>query len=58
MEIKTFNVQVVETLCRTVAVTAASEAEAVEKAKELYGKEEVILGEADFVGVEFELNSK
>ncbi len=50
---KTFKVQIEEQLSRTELVLAESEEEAYSKIKKSYFKEEIVLGENDFVQVDF-----
>ena len=49
----TYNVEIVETLCKTVEIEASSESEAILIAKERYYDEKIILMADDFLDVEF-----
>lgn len=53
LEEKIFNVRVIETLCRTVPITATSKTEALEKIDELYKQDLVVLNEAVFICKEY-----
>lgn len=50
---KEFEVEITETLQRTVVIRAGSRAEAEVLAEELWNNEEFVLGAEDFVGAEF-----
>lgn len=52
---KTYKVEITETLQRTVEVKASSSGEAIEKVKELYRNEDIVLDYNDFMGNEFEI---
>ena len=52
---KTYKVEITETLQRTVEVKASSSGEAIEKVKESYRSENIVLDWQDFVGNEFEI---
>ena len=55
MEKKKFVVEVTETLQRQVEIEADNEQEALQKVKELYRDEEIILDWQDFVGNDFQI---
>lgn len=46
-------VYITETLCRTEQIEANSKQEAIDKAREAYKKEEIVLDYSDFIDVEF-----
>ena len=48
-----FEIEITETLSRTVTLEAATEEAALEQARALYASEEIVLDSADFVEVEF-----
>ena len=50
---KEYEVEIVETLSRTIIVKAENYAEATRIAKEKYYGEEVVLDENDYYGVDF-----
>ena len=50
---KEFEVEITETLQRTVVIRAGSRAEAEVLAEEMWDNEEFVLGAEDFVGAEF-----
>ena len=50
---KEFEVEITETLQRTVVIRAGSRAEAEVLAEEMWNNEEIVLGAEDFVGAEF-----
>lgn len=47
-----FKTEITETLQRTIEVEAESEEDALQKVKEMYKNEEIVLDSCDFVGVE------
>ena len=55
---KKFTVEVTETLQRQVEVEADNEQEALQKAKELYRDEEIVLDWTDFVENDFQIIKK
>lgn len=55
MEKKKFVVEVTETLQRQVEIEADNEQEALQKVKELYRDEEIVLDWQDFVGNDFQI---
>lgn len=55
---KNFTVEVTETLQRQVEIEAENEQEALQKAKDLYRDEEIVLGWQDFVGNDFQIIKK
>lgn len=55
---KKFTVEVTETLQRQVEIEAENEQEALQKAKELYRDEEIVLNWVDFVGNDFQIIKK
>lgn len=50
-----YQVEIIETLARTVEVEAESRREARDKVWELYGQEKVVLGADNHVGTELEV---
>ena len=50
---KTFKIEVKETLSRTIEIEANSNNEALLKIEELYKKQEIVLDADDFVETEF-----
>lgn len=48
-----YTVYTTETLCRTEQIEANSKQEAIDKAREAYKKEEIVLDYSDFIDVEF-----
>lgn len=56
--IRIYNVEIAESLMRTISVAACSEVEAVEKAAMKYRKAEVVLDSEDFVSVDFKVKSE
>ena len=50
---KEYHVEVTETLSRVVKVEASSAQEAMQRVREMYRREEIVLGDTDFVGTEF-----
>lgn len=52
---KEYHVEVTETLSRVVKIEASSAQEAMQRVREMYRREEIVLGDADFVGTEFKL---
>lgn len=50
---KEYHVEVTETLSRVVKIEASSAQEAMQRVREMYRREEIVLGDADFVGTEF-----
>lgn len=52
---KKFVVEVTETLQRQVEIEAENEQEALQKAKDLYRDEEIVLGWQDFVENDFQV---
>lgn len=55
---KKFTVEVTETLQRQVEIEAESEQEALQKVKELYRNEEIVLGWQDFIENDFQIIRK
>ena len=49
-----FKTEITETLQRTIKVEAENEGDALQKVKEMYKNEEIVLDSSDFVGVEIE----
>ena len=47
-----FKTEITETLQRTIEVEAENERDALQKVKEMYKNEEIVLDSSDFVGVE------
>ena len=58
MEKKKFVVEITETLQRQVEIEADNEQEALQKAKELYRDEEIVLDWTDFVENDFQIIKK
>ena len=54
-EKKTYNIEITETLQRTISIEASSDEEAREKVEEMWKKSKIILGADDFKGVDFQL---
>lgn len=52
-----YQVEITETLQRTVEVEAESESEAISKVKEQYNNNEIELDSSDFIDTEFEIVS-
>jgi hypothetical protein len=50
---RTFDVEIIETLARTITVKAQDEVDARDIVEEMYRGEEIILDSGDFVQVEF-----
>lgn len=50
---KEYHVEVTETLSRVVKIEASSAQEAMQRVREMYRREEIVLGDADFMGTEF-----
>ena len=55
---KKFTVEVTETLQRQVEIEAENEQEALQKVKELYRDEEIVLGWQDFIENDFQIIKK
>lgn len=53
-----YKVEVKEFLTREIEVTANSEEEAIEKIKELYQKEQIVLDWNDYLSTEFDIKEK
>ncbi len=51
----TFNIEITETLSRTLSIEADSYEEAIRIAKEKYKAEEVVLDSQDYVDTEFKI---
>lgn len=51
---RTYTVEIKETLRRTIVVEAQSDEEALLKVKEDYDNEEIVLDSSDYVGTDFE----
>lgn len=50
---RTYSVEITETLRRTIIIEAQSDEEALLKVKEQYDDEEIVLDSSDYVGTEF-----
>lgn len=50
---KTFKIEVKETLSRVIEIDALSDEEALLKIEDLYNKEEIVLNAADIIDTEF-----
>lgn len=48
-----YEVYITETLCRTEQIEADSKEEAIDKARQAYKNEEIVLDYHDFIDVEF-----
>lgn len=46
---KTFQIEIEETLSRTIEITATSADEAIIKVEEMYNNEDIILSASDFI---------
>lgn len=55
---RTYTIEITETLQRQVEIKANSPQEALEKAKEKYREEEIVLGGEDFVENDFQVLAK
>jgi NhaP-type Na+/H+ and K+/H+ antiporter len=55
---KTYQVEIKETLCMTVEIEAENEQQAEEKVRQAYRNEEYILDSEHFAGVEFTAKEK
>jgi hypothetical protein len=51
---KTFKIEVKETLARIIEIKANSTDEAFSKVKEMYSNEELVLDAADYIATDFE----
>lgn len=49
-----YKIEIVETLSKTVEIEAETREQALKEVKQKYKNEEVVLGESNFIGVEFE----
>jgi len=49
---KTFEIEIQEILSRIVEIDAKSEGEALQKVKEMYQKEEIVLDSSDYLDTE------
>ena len=54
---KTFEIEIKETLSRTIEVKANSENEAFDMVKQMYRDEEIVLDDSDYVDTEY-INNK
>lgn len=52
---KTYTVEITETLCKQIQVKASSMSEAIAKVKDDYRKEKIVLDESHFLEAEFEI---
>lgn len=50
-----YKVEITETLQRTIVVKAKSASEAIEKTKEMYHKEEIVLDSSDYIDTEYQI---
>lgn len=50
---RTYSVEITETLRRTIVIEALSDEEALLKVKEQYDEEEIVLDSSDYAGTEF-----
>lgn len=55
---KTYQVEIKETLCMTIEIEAENEQQAEEKIRQAYGNQEYILDAEHFTGVEFTAREK
>ena len=55
MKEKFFKVEITETLQRTVEIKAESEQSAIEKVKDMYRNEDIVLGYEDFIENDFQI---
>lgn len=51
-----FQVEIIETLTRTLMVEASDELEALSLAKQSYDNEEIVLNAEDYIETEFKIN--
>ena len=54
---KEFEVEITETLQRTITVIAKNENEAISEAKNRYYEEEIVLSSEDYVSTDFEIKN-
>lgn len=52
---KTFKIEVQETLARVIEIEANNESEAFEMVENMYHNEEIVLDSIDYVGTDFNL---
>lgn len=52
---KIFEVEIKETLRRTLFLKAETEYKAIEQAKRLYGSEKIVFDSSDFAGTDFSI---
>lgn len=52
---KTYTVEITETLCKQIQVKACSMSEAIAKVKDDYRKEKIVLDDRHFLDSEFEI---
>jgi len=52
---KEYNVEITETLQKTVKIMAESEEDAIEKAKESYYAEEIVLDDSAYIDTEYKI---
>jgi len=50
---KTFKIEIIETLSKIIEIKSNSEDDAFEKVKEMYHDEEIILDNSDYVDTDF-----
>lgn len=52
---KEYNVEITETLQKTITIMAESEEDAIEKAKESYYAEEIVLDDSAYIDTEYNI---
>ena len=52
---KTYNIEITETLQRTITINADNEGEALDKVQEMYDNEEIVLDWSDYQDTEIEV---
>ena len=52
---KTYNIEITETLQRTITINADNEGEALDKVQEMYDNEEIVLDWGDYQDTEIEV---
>lgn len=52
---KTYRIEITETLQKTIEIEASSDDEAINIVKSLYNKEEIVLDEKNYIDTEFNI---